>query len=308
MVISGLCFSENQPAQSGNTKIHKFSFEGLPWFVLAHASHISPARKARVDLFISSCSAVRFDLFHRRPADPPLCIMGCRPRSPTAAVAVRSPDSHSNETHQKQPRRQGSSRRRRRRRGQRGRTKPDDGNKLPHATANPTIDVLFRVNNGGRVPSCDEAMKHLKSTARPGWCVRKISYDANTHLFTVAVTIANAQELDHISMKGRLARIGNTTLQPFMRCAGCNKLGTAMLLCGACKSVTYCGEDCQHFFVSDEVVITNYEQLQKSRKVRVDEERFRLDSFSAQRTISIIEAPHTARLALLVAQPHHIAA
>ena len=64
----------------------------------------------------------------------------------------------------------------------------------------------------------------------------------------------------------------------------------------------------QHFFVSDEVVITNYEQLQKSRKVRVDEERFRLDSFSAQRTISIIEAPHTARLALLVAQPHHIAA
>ena len=149
--------------------------------------------------------------------------MDRRRRSSATTAAERSADSHHNKsgTDPKKSRRQGMSR-----------------------TSNPIIEVHFRVNVG-RVPSCEETMKHLNSTAPSGWSVQKVSYDTNIHLFTASVMITNAQEWDSISMKDRRIQLDNIVLQPFMRCSGCNRLGKDMLLCGACKSVTYCSEDCQ---------------------------------------------------------------
>ena len=214
---------------------------------------------------ISSSAGVRISKSICSNAAPPTCIMGCRRRFSTATstVAVPGPDSHNNEIHPKQSRRQGlSAHRRRRRRRHRGRTQ-GDGDKLPRATTpdtpSPIIEVHFRVNVG-RVPSCEETMKHLNSTAPSGWSVQKVSYDTNIHLFTASVMITNAQEWDSISMRDRHIQLGNIALQPFMRCSGCNKLGKNMLLCGACKSVTYCGEDCQKDHWTD----IHREQCQKA--------------------------------------------
>ena len=203
--------------------------------------------------------------------------MGSRRRRSSAAVAEhptssprtsgtgKSPHSScSNNNDQKKSDRHGHNRRRHRR-GQGSRrtrqrgTTPDrrhdrarsdhdsigkDSSSSTSGAPDPIIDVHFRVNVG-QVPSCEEAMLHLNSTAPSGWSVQKVSYDANSHLFTASVMITNAQEWDSISMRDRRIHFDNIVLQPFMRCAGCNKLGKDMLLCGACKSVTYCGEDCQ---------------------------------------------------------------